>query len=66
MPLTRYDLDEMAMGKCWCCDEPFSKENPLEFAQRCHPHKPVKVAYWEGILTIHCAECEKIIVEIRV
>lgn len=66
VPLTRLQLDYSTLGNCECCGIPYSKDNPFELGGRCHKHAPVRVAYWQGVLQIHCSVCERLICEVAV
>ena len=67
IPLSRFNLDEMAAHmSCPCCGRPHSAENQMGLAPRCHPHAGVNVYYWDGLLTIACAQCNQRVTTVMV
>lgn len=64
--ITWPNLESMCQAGCPCCNEKHSKENPLEFASKCHPGEPTWVQYWDGFIYIRCSVCEKPIGKIEV
>lgn len=55
------DLKDM---KC-PCGRP-GCEDPIFMHAACHPSAPTWASYFDGILTISCSVCEKVIAEIAV
>lgn len=50
---TRADLDQM---KCSCCSVP-GCENPVRLLPNCHRQAAI-VVYYDGVLTLECADCK--------
>jgi hypothetical protein len=60
-PLYKEDLKDL---KC-PCGRP-GCEDPLFFHSQCHPAAPTWTSYFDGVLTISCVVCDKIIAQIAV
>lgn len=58
-PLTRQELDAM---RCECCGE----GGDLHLTAKCHPQGALEASYTQGILTVTCAACRKLIVTLRI
>ena len=54
IPMTREDLD----GVC--------ADHPMVLNQRCHFNGEQRVSYHDGVLSIRCAVCEAMVVEVAV
>lgn len=66
-PLTRKELDALTEGQCPCgCGKPYSRDNQLSLAAKCHFPTSFKFGYWEGVLTLECAECGQPVCKIAV
>lgn len=66
MPLTRVDLDTLVAGGCPCCGDPYTAESPMDFTAKCHPAASSLASYWDGVVTVRCNECGKVIAKIAV
>ena len=59
--LGRETLDAMRCGNPECdCD------GPLHLAARCHPQAKLDVSYHDGVLTVACKSCDKLVTQIAV
>lgn len=63
MPLSRADLDA---AECEHCDDPGHVHDPLVLNQRCHSGAGSEVSYHDGVLTVLCRRCDKLVAEISV
>ncbi len=61
MPLYKQDLDNMFSD----CGVPL-REDPGYLHSDCHIEEPTWCIYFNGILTVRCAKCNKVIAEIAV
>ena len=61
MPLYKEDLDQVqcSCGRIAC-------EDPVFLHSGCHIKSPTWCSYFDGVLTVRCAECKKIVAEIAV
>lgn len=66
-PLTRPDLDAVMAHGCGNphCEHKHTLE-PLFLHSRCHVDSPIEASYFDGVLTVSCMECQKVIVTIAV
>jgi len=63
-PLTRRDLDAMP---CHCCGEVGHRsEDPMVLSPRCHRGRGARALYIDGVLTLECAACSKVVARIQV
>lgn len=64
------ELDRLSRLGCECgksgCEGPFTEENPMEMAVKCHVGSPVVVTYWDGWLYLSCSKCDKPVVKVPV
>lgn len=65
MALTRRDLDG---HRCQNpdCGNPECGDGTVYFHGRCHPESPAWTSYSNGQVAVRCAECDGLVVEIRV
>jgi hypothetical protein len=63
-PLTRDELDQLRCPGCG--HDPHGPSNPLYFVGACHPGAPVTVGYWDGVLSLFCAVCESLFLQMHI
>lgn len=51
-------LEQLCLGLCPCCGEPFSESMRPDLTARCHKG-PVFVSYWDGWVLLSCGTCKK-------
>lgn len=70
MTLTREKLDGMACSECGKdLGDPVHKEGHdrrLWLHGRCHPSAGSRVSYLDGVVTVACRQCKKLIAELAV
>jgi len=59
--LYKEDLDDMTCT----CGKP-ACEDPIVFHGRCHPRAKTWCYYFDGMLTVRCADCDKVVTEVAV
>lgn len=62
MPMTREALDGMQCATPGCTEP----HGPLVMHSRCHPKSPTWVTYADGVMTVSCAKCDTMIIEVAV
>lgn len=63
-PLYKDELDHLPCFNPDC--DHTSHTKPMALNAYCHPTKPVRVWYKDGLLTLNCAICKQIVVQIAV
>jgi len=61
--LTREELDKMT---CAGCHGDEHAHGPLFLHARCHMHAGTFASYLNGVLTVTCAKCKKLVAKIAV
>ena len=61
-PMTRQRIDALT---CDGCGEDHNHEE-MFFHSRCHPGAPTWAVYEDGVVVIKCADCDEVVVAIKV
>ena len=62
-PLTREQLDQAHCSTPGCTH---GDHGPLYLHGRCHPNAATQAVYENGVLTITCARCQKVVTQVAV
>ena len=65
-PLTTKELDPITVGTCDCCGEKFSETMQPYLKAACHPKLGLQVSYFNGVLTLKCRSCKKLVAHVKV